>query len=123
MMKIKSRPKLSGYIYFKPLTKPQLAAAPRRPITDLTPNKLYKILRLDTYSATILDDIEFKITVRLYRPCAHLGCVGIFRKATKHTLFKATRGYNGLSVQLATYIIYLCSCSNRYSFRCSFLTL
>jgi hypothetical protein len=94
MAKNKPNTKLSGYIYFKPLTKKQEAAKSWR-IIDLTPNKLYK---LDPES-NILDDVGSKVPIRFGIMSAHLGQVASFIQATRLTFYKAYEGTNELTVQ------------------------
>jgi hypothetical protein len=85
---------LSGYVYFKPLTKKQVAGQ-EWIILDLTPNKLYKVLD----NGDILDDVGYRLPVRTGSPSVFLGMVGAFHGATKRTLFRTLKGWTKLTVQ------------------------
>jgi hypothetical protein len=89
---------LSGYVYFKPLTKPQLAEA-RGTIVHLTPNKLYLADFKASGCVTIRDDNGSDIIVAMGIPSAHLGSVGRFYQATKRTMFRTLNGWTKLTVQ------------------------
>jgi uncharacterized protein YehS (DUF1456 family) len=71
-----------------------------RGIIDLTPNKLYKLIRAqDGSRLQILDDVGYRISICNLSTSAHLADVTQFKGATKRTLRRTLKGWTKLTVQ------------------------
>jgi hypothetical protein len=93
--RVKKMRTLSGYVYFKPLTKKQTEEQTSQ-ILDLTPNKLYKRV-----NGQIRDDAGDYISVLFNTSfySAHLGFVAEWVTATRDTHYKAAKGMGKLTIQ------------------------